>query len=171
MARNFRGRPRSDNTEQLGRSRPLLHALNRMLITLAYALIVSLALILIGQSFTLDAETGVRSLAAAALPAIIITYLAFFARALPVPTTASPAIFFLVAMLWMIFLLVLITVLNTYAYHYGLSVGVFALSTTLSFLIFLSRNISFPSILSTSYGIVSGLLIYTLFFGIPFLGA
>jgi hypothetical protein len=170
MAKDFRGRKRSNDPEQLGRSRPLIYALNRLLITLSNALIVSLALILIGQSFTLDAEIGIRSLAAAALPAIIITYLAFFTRSFTPPTDVSPVGCFLIAAIWMITLLILINILNTYAYSYGLPTGVFLLSTTFSLLIFLTRNISFPSILSTSYGIVSGLLIYTLIFGVPFLG-
>lgn len=171
MTKDFRGKRRSKDPEQLGRSRPLIYALNRLLITLAHALVVSLTLILIGQSFALNAETGIRSLAAAALPAIIITYLAFFSQSLSPPTNIPPLVCFLAAMVWMIILLVIINVLNTYAYNYGLPTGVFTLSITFSILVLLAKNIPFPSILSTSYGIVSGLLIYTLIFGIPFLSS
>ena len=169
MTNDFRDRREPNDSEVLGRSRPLIHAMNRLFITLAHALIVSINLILIVQAFSLDAETGVRSLAAAALPPIIITYLAFFTRSLRSPNHLSPVVFYFFAAVWMITLLLLINVLTRYQYTYGIPTGIFALSTTFSFLIYLARNIPFPSLLSTSYGIVSGLLIYTLIFGIPFL--
>jgi hypothetical protein len=169
MTNDFRDRKRPNNSESLGRSRPLVHALNRLLITLSHALLVSTSIILIVQSFALNIETGVRSLAAAALPPIIITYLTFFTRSLRAPVQLPPVLYFFIAAIWMITLLILVTVLTEYGYSYGYTVGVFIFSLTFSGLLILSRNIPFPSLLSTSYGIVSGLLVYTLIFGIPFL--
>lgn len=149
------------------RSRPLIYALSKLLVVLAHAIIASLMLSLIFQSFVLNGQVGVRSLAASALPPLIITYLNLYNRSFRPSPNLSKTFLYFAAALWMMAMLLLINYLSNYYPGYGMPLGVLLLSTTLSGLIFLNKHIPFPSSLSCSFGIVTGLLVYTLLFGIP----
>jgi hypothetical protein len=147
--------------------RPLIYALSRLLVTLSYAIVGSLIVSLIAQAFTLSLEAGLKCLAAAALPPLVITYFALFTQSFRRPRHISEISLFVAAAAWMIAMLLLVNYLNQYA-TYGIPLGVLALSITLSGLIYLNKHIPFSATLSCSYGIVAGLLLYTLLFGITF---
>ena len=145
--------------------RPLSAALSRLLITLSYAIVSSLILSLLVQAFTRSTEAGIRSLAAATLPPLVITYLTLFNRSFRPPQNVSRSGLYIISTIWMIAMLFLTNYFTNYAG--GISVGVLILSITLSGLIFLNKHIPFPAALSSSFGIVTGLLLYALIFGIP----
>jgi hypothetical protein len=147
--------------------RPLIYALSRLLVTLSYAIVGSLIVSLIGQAFATNPEEGLKCLAAAALPPLVITYFALFTRSVRPPRHIPEMSLFVAAAAWMIAMLLLVNYLNSYATA-GIPLGVLALSITLSGLIYLNKHIPFSATLSCSYGIVAGLLLYTLLFGIQF---
>lgn len=147
------------------KSRPLIYALNRLLITFSYAILAAIIVTLVVRAFSMGAEIGVKSLAAAALPPIIITYIALFSRRTFNPSDRfSPVGFYFIFLLWMIALMIVINFVDSYL-SYAVPLGIVISSLTLSGLVFLTRKLSFVQLLSCSYGIVSGLLIYTLLFG------
>lgn len=148
------------------RPTPLVHAMSRLLITLSYAIISALIFSLVVQAFTLGGEAVLRSLAAAALPPLVIAYLAIFKRSFRPPTNISRTGLYIASTGWMIAMLMLTNYLTT-TVDYGISLGILALSITLSGLIFLNKYIPFASALSCSFGIVTGLLLYALVFGFP----
>ncbi len=71
------------------RTHPIAYALNRVVVSLSNAVLGGTLLSLLIQAFSLNVEFGVRSLATAALPPILIAYLAFFTRAFRSPQPAS----------------------------------------------------------------------------------
>jgi hypothetical protein len=147
--------------------RPLIYALSRLLVTLSYAIVGSLIVSLIAQAFTTSIEAGLKCLAAAALPPLVVTYFALFTDSFRPPRHIPEISLFISAAAWMIAMLLLVNYLYSYA-TYGIPLGVLALATTLSGLIFLNKHIPFSATLSCSYGIVAGLLLYTLLFGVAF---
>lgn len=158
-----------DVTENFQRrtTRPLVYAMSRLLVNLSYAIVVALVLSLLVQAFMASAEVGIKSLAAAALPPLVITYLTLFTRLFRPQSNIPDIALFLSAAAWIIAMLVLVNFLGDYP-SYGIPFGVFALSTTLSGLIFINKYVPFSSALSSAFGIVVGVLIYTLLFGFTY---
>ncbi|NJR63713.1 MAG: hypothetical protein HC769_36045 [Cyanobacteria bacterium CRU_2_1] len=151
--------------ERKRQPRPLAVAFNRLLVTLSFAILLSLIVSLVAQAFSASAELGIRSLAAAILPALIIAYATVFGRPSR-PSSQFPAIgLFFFTGTWMIALLFFINFVNSYSSH-GNLLSVFALSVTLSALVLLTKFVPFSSLLSCSYGIIAGVLLYTLIFGL-----
>jgi hypothetical protein len=132
----------------------------------AIAAIAGLLISAIIQSFAANPEAGFRSLAAAALPPILITYSNFFSRSAKLPERAMEVNLFAVALIWILLLLILINFIAL-RFSHTLPLGEFLISLTLSALLYLSRHLSARSLLSCSYGILSGFLVHLLIFGIP----
>lgn len=149
------------------RARPLVYAMSRLFVNLSYAIVGALVLSLLVQAFAASAEVGVKSLAAAALPPLVITYLTLFTRLLRPQDNIPDIALFLASAVWIIAMLLLVDFLKAYPGN-GLPFGVFALSLTLSGLIFINKYVPFSSVLSNAFGIVVGVLIYTLVFGITY---
>lgn len=146
------------------RSRPLIYALNRMLITFSFALLSAIAITLVVKGFTVSTEVGVKSLAAAALPPVIITYISLYSRSsVKFPERLPEVPLFVAAAVWLIALMLFVNAVDDYAN--GIPFGSLVTALTFSLLVFLARHIAFASMLSCSYGVVSGLLLYTLLFG------
>lgn len=158
-----------DVTEQFERrrARPLVYAMSRLLVNLSYAIVGALVLSLLAQAFTAGADVGVKSLAAAALPPLVLTYLTLFTRLFRPQDNIPDIALFLASAAWIIAMLVLVNFLSDYP-SYGLPFGVFALSITLSGLIFVNKFVPFSSALSNAFGITVGVLIYTLLFGVTY---
>jgi hypothetical protein len=173
--RRFNNRPsrrsgsRSDRRfpegDQRG-NRPLIYALNWFVIVIAYAVMIGLLLSVIAQAFIASPETGLKSIAAAALPPIVLTYSNFFSRATRVSGQVVEINLFVIAILWIVLLLLL---LNLFAVRFGPTVPLseLVISLTLSGMFYYNRWISRPSLLSCAYGMLSGFLIYLLIFGLP----
>lgn len=158
-----------DITEQFEqrRPRPLVYAMSRLLVNLSYAIIGALIISLLVRGFAAGAEIGIKSLAAAALPPLIITYITLFTRLFRPQSNIPDIALFISSTVWMIAMLLLVDFLGGYP-SYGIPLGILALSITLSGLIFLNKYIPFSSSLSNAFGIVVGVLIYTLMFGITY---
>lgn len=155
----------SESAEQRSQSKPLTYAFNRLLITFSYAILTGLSVSLIVRAFTVSVEAGVKSLAAAALPPIIITYAALSSRSsFQVSERLSGVRIFILAALWMIVLMIVADFVDSYT-NYFIPLGVLITSLTFSVLVLLARHLPFAALLSCSYGIISGLLLYTLIFG------
>lgn len=147
------------------RSRPLIYALSKLLVTLAYAIFVSMILNLIVQSFVISGEIGIKSLAAGTLPPLLITYVTLYNRSFRPPQHIPEGLLFVIFTVWMVAVLVMINYLNTNP-NVGTPIGVLILSTTLSILVFLNKHINFAGTLSCAFGVVTGFLVYALMFGI-----
>jgi hypothetical protein len=149
------------------RARPLVYAMSSLLVNLSYAIVGALIISLLVQAFAVNLEVGVKSLAAAALPPLVVTYLTLFTRLFRPQDNIPDIALFLASAAWMIAMLVLVNFLSDYP-NYGLPFGVFALSITLSGLVFVNKFVPFSSALSNAFGITVGVLLYTLLFGLTY---
>lgn len=161
-----RSSKRLQDAETTRRNRPLIYALNWLVIVTAYASIAGLLISAIAASFTVGLETGFRSVAAAILPPIILTYTNFFSRLFKSYDGPVEINLFVVGILWIIALLLFVNLVALQLGH-SLPLSELAISLSLSGLFYSSRQISRRSLLSCSYGILAGFLIYLLIFGLP----
>lgn len=157
---------RSANVESTRRNRPLVYALNRMVTIVAFAAIVGLLISAIIQTFAVNPEAGFRSLAAAALPPILVAYSNFFSRPVKLPDRVMEVNLFAIALIWILLLLTLLDFITS-RFEYTIPLGEFLISLTLSALFYFTKRLSAQSLLSCSYGILSGFLVYLLIFGVP----
>lgn len=156
---------RPGSVESARKNRPLVYAVNRLVVVIAYAAIVGLLLSALTQAFAVGLETGLRSLAAAALPPIILAYSSFFSRSVKPPERILEVNLFGMALLWILVLLILVNfVMRQFAHT--LPLGEFLTSLTLSGLFYFNRRLSSKSLLSCSYGILAGFLLHILIFGL-----
>lgn len=154
--------------EDLRRNQPLVYMLNRLMIVTAIGTIIGLLLSAIVSSFAVGPEVGLRSLAAAALPPIVLSYSNFFSsRRSAQPTQRVLEVnLFAIALVWILLLLILVSFI-TRQFNHTLPLGEFVISLTLSALFYAARLFSMRSLLSCSYGILSGFLLHLLIFGMP----
>lgn len=157
-----------------GHAQSLRYTLNRILVMVAQLILAGLLLNLIIQAFSLSSETGIKSLAATALPLLITGFVSFSNRSpdrpknnLSLPHGMLNAIPFVLSGIWIIFLM-LFTRYTVLYFNRGIPLGEVALSITLSGFIWLSGQIPFKSLVGCAYGIISGLLVYILIFGLSF---
>ncbi|MBF1999591.1 MAG: hypothetical protein IGS50_02590 [Synechococcales cyanobacterium C42_A2020_086] len=157
-----------DDVEGTRKARPLTYLVHRLVIAVAFAIIAGLLLSSLSQAFAIDLQTGSRSLAAAALPPIVLAYATFFSRTSRTPRSAGQALevnLYIIALIWTLVLLILVDFTGS-RFNGQLPLGEFAISSTLSTLVFLMRQVSFASLLSCAYGILSGFLVHILLFGL-----
>ncbi len=155
-----------ESVESIRRNRPLLYAANRLVIVAANAAIFGLLVSAIVEAFAIGLDVGLRSLAAAALPPIILAYNNFFARS---GRSAKPRLeinLFLVGLSWILILIILVNAV-TLRFNHVIPLGEFVISLTLSTLFYSYPRLSARSRLSCSYGILSGFLLHLLIFGLP----
>jgi hypothetical protein len=157
-----------------GHAQSLRYTLNRIMVMVAQLILAGLLLNLIIQAFSLNAETGVRSLAATVLPLLVTGYISFSNRSpdkpknvLRLPHGMLNIIPFVLSAIWMIFLM-LFTRYTVLYFNRSVPLGEVALSITLSLFILVADQIPFKSLVGCAYGIISGLLIYVLIFGLAF---
>jgi hypothetical protein len=162
---NAEHRVRHGHPENQGQS--LRYALNRVLVQVSRMILALLLLNFIVQAFNISFELGARSIAATALPILLVAYIAFNRSSrrseksqLKIP---SPA-FYLLSGIWVIALLIM----TRYAYYYSsrqFPFGEIALSATLATYIAGAEKLSFKALIACAYGIISGVLIFILVFG------
>ncbi|MBE9182735.1 hypothetical protein IQ268_29805 [Oculatella sp. LEGE 06141] len=155
--------PRIADDDQVSKPRLPLQVLNVGAVVLAVVILVGYLLYLILLAFSQSGETGVRSLAATALPLITVTYITFFTRLFRLPDRVPVFNFYFVFTVWMIILLILVE----YYFSPTIPLGEFAISFTLGLLVSIGRGTSFRAFISCAYGIISGFLLYIFFFGVP----
>jgi predicted cobalt transporter CbtA len=156
----------SGDIDSRSQAQPIISIVNRIVITLAYALVASFLISLTIQSFQIGLQTGVRGFAAAALPPIIVAYLSYSSRNRRSQTQLPPINLYFLSTVWIVLLLTVIHVI-TLRFTQGIPIGEFITSVTLTAMIFLYGRVPFRSRLSFSYGVLSGFLIYLLLFGLP----
>lgn len=127
-------------------------------------LVVLMVLFLV-KAFGLGAQPGIRSLAGALLPIIIVTFIYVFRRDLlaslgRIPTLVS----FLCAMATGILTLALI---RGFAYSSGMPVIQVMLSGCMSILVFSYVTFEGAKMLSYYFGMIVGFLLYIIIFGSP----
>jgi hypothetical protein len=157
---------RREHLENQGQS--LRYTLNRVTVQIARMILALLLVNFIAQAFSISWEMGARSMAATALPILLVAYGVFtrssssnrpkISDRFPSPT------FYVVSLVW----LLLILIVTRYAYYYSnreIPFGEIALSITLSTYIAASDQLSFKALVASAYGIISGILIYVLVFG------
>ena len=140
----------------------------------AQLILAGLLLNLIIQAFSLSAETGIKSLAATALPLLITGFISFSNRSPAKPKNNLSlshgllnVIPFVLSGIWIIFLMLFVRYTVLY-FNREVPLGEVALSITLSIYILVAEQIPFKSLVGCAYGIISGLLIYILIFGLAF---
>lgn len=161
-----RASDRPSNVESNRKNRPLVYALNRLVVVISIAAIVGLLLSSVTQAFAVNPEVGFRSFAAAALPPIVLTYSSFFSRSVKPPERVLEVNLFAIALVWILVLLILVDFI-TLRFEHSIPLGEFVISLTLSALFYFTKRLSSRSLLSCSYGILSGFLMYILLFGLP----
>jgi hypothetical protein len=161
-----RASDRPSTVENTRKNRPLVYAANRLVTVIAIAAIAGLLLSAVFQAFAVSVEVGFKSFAAAALPPIIITYSSFFSRSVKPPERMLEVNLFAIALLWILGLLILVNFV-TLQFNHTIPLGEFMISLTLAALFYFTKRLSTRSLLSCSYGIISGFLLYLLIFGIP----
>lgn len=153
--------------ENTRKNRPLVYASNRLVIVAANASVLGLLISAIVEAFSVGLEAGLRSLAAAALPPIVLTYSNFFAsRSTRSADRVLEVNLFAIGLVWILMLLVLINFV-AFQFSHTIPLGEFVISLTLSVLTLLNNRLSTRSLLSCSYGILSGFLLHLLIFGLP----
>jgi hypothetical protein len=157
-----------------GHAQSLRYTLNRIMVMVSQLILAGLLLNLIIQAFSLNVETGIKSLAATALPLLITGFISFSNRSpdkpknnLSLPHGMLNTIPFVLSGIWIIFLM-LFTRYTVLYFNREVPLGEVALSITLSVFIFIAESIPFKSLVGCAYGIISGLLIYILIFGLAF---
>jgi hypothetical protein len=148
----------------------LRQTLNRVIIMAARVILAGLLLNLIIQAFAVSSEAGIKSLAAAILPLLIAGYISFSSKShysLGTTHEIVDIIFYIMSGLWMIFLLIL-TRYAIVSSGRGMPLGEVAISITFSIFMLITGRIPFKSLVACAYGIMSGLLIYVLIFGLAF---
>jgi hypothetical protein len=142
------------------------------MVVLSRLILAGLLINLIIQAFTLNAETGVKSIAATILPLLITGYISFSNRSanrtrsvLSVPHEMLNIVLYILSGIWLIFLMLFTRYVVLY-FNHGVPLGEVALSITLSIFMLITDRIPFKSLVACAYGIISGLLTYILIFGL-----
>ncbi|HEY9642633.1 MAG TPA: hypothetical protein V6C57_19255 [Coleofasciculaceae cyanobacterium] len=154
-----------------GHAQSLRYTLNRFMIVVSRLILAGLLLNLIIQAFTINAETGVKSIAATILPLLITGYISFSNRsasrtrtALSVPQMLN-IVLYVLSGIWLIFLMLFTRYVTLY-FNHSVPLGEVALSITLSVFMLVTDRMPFKSLVACAYGIISGLLTYILIFGL-----
>ncbi|MCU0565567.1 MAG: hypothetical protein MUF49_03105 [Oculatellaceae cyanobacterium Prado106] len=155
-----------------GQAQSLNYALNRLMVEFSRVILTVILVNLVVQAFTLNVEAGWRSIAAIALPMLVVAYLAFANSSGKTEQQSTKlfrgfpsAIFYLIATVWMLALLILTRYVDA-AINPAIPAGEFAISGTLSFYSAIIGLLPFKSLVACAYGIVSGVLLFILFFGV-----
>jgi hypothetical protein len=145
--------------------RQILKVLNRVVAIASFATIIALMIYLIINAFAIGFGIGLRVLAAGILPPIAITYISFFTNLLSAPRRDTlPRInLYIISMLWTTFLLGLFANVVDPENWLALTLGELLFSLTLVLLVMLYQMQQYITALAASYGVVSGLLIFTMF--------
>jgi hypothetical protein len=156
--------PRMLNDKKTERkTQPLVHILSITAIALAVLmLVVSLAGLLV-QAFAGGGEAGIRSLAAVILPPIFITYTALFTSLFRPPSQVPEFNIYFIFTVWTTIVFIFVG----FYHDQRFPLAEFALSITISVLIFVYKNSPLKAFLACCYGTISGFLIYLLLFGFP----
>jgi hypothetical protein len=137
--------------------------LNQVAVAVSLAILVLSLVSLMIQAFAASFEAGIRCLTAIVLPPIVITYTVFFTPLLKPPDRIPEVNLYFIFTIWSSILFILVN------YYFGerIFLGVLGLSLTLTGLVYIYKYTPFQSLLSCSYGIISGFLICILLFGLP----
>jgi hypothetical protein len=163
----------TNKTEYIrGHAQSLRYTLNRFMIVVSRLILAGLLLNLIIQAFTINPETGIKSIAATVLPILIAGYISFANKSanrtravLSVPHEMLNVVLFVLSGIWLIFLMLFTRYIVLY-FNHGVPLGEVVLSITLSIFMLVTDRLPFKSIVACAYGIISGLLTYILIFGL-----
>ncbi|MGJ3252057.1 MAG: hypothetical protein ACFE0J_13135 [Elainellaceae cyanobacterium] len=154
------------NSDPKTRNRRLGVSIANGIVTfLSFAIITSFIFYLIVNAFAYGIGLGLRSISAALLPVVAIAYIALFTEAFKSPyRTQLPRInLYVLSTLWMIGLLVIFESLYTSDDTLPIPIVELLLSLTLFIMVSLYRSKQYLTALATSYGVLSGILIYVVF--------
>lgn len=143
--------------------RRLKQLVNALAIAAALSILGGLALYLVIGSFLASTATGFRSLAAAVLPFTIIFYISFFTPMLRTSRRIPAFNLYFVFSTWTLILLGLVNDL----YNMAFPLGELLFSFTLAATTWRYGRHSFQLFVSCCYSVVTGSLIYFIFWGLP----
>lgn len=144
-------------------SKVFIDILSFVVAIIASAILTGFLAYLIAQAFDWRFWSGLKSLLATVLPIVIIYFLTSFTQI----TNRENAIpLFNIYFIFTLWSIVLFVILQYFSSSF-IPIPEVALSFTLACFFNLAWKSSFQAFLSCAYGIVSGFLIYSLFFGLP----
>ncbi|MGB3694516.1 MAG: hypothetical protein WA865_17925 [Spirulinaceae cyanobacterium] len=144
-------------------SRVFIDILSFVVAIIASAILTGFLAFLIAQAFDWQFWAGLKSLLATVLPIVTIYYVTSFTEITNRENSIPLFNIYFIFTLWSI---VLFVILQYFSSSF-IPIPEVALSFTIACFFNFARKSSFQAFLSCAYGIVSGFLIYSLFFGIP----
>lgn len=120
------------------------------------------------QGFSTDVYVGIRSLAGALLPLILITFIHIFNQDLLIKLgNVNILISFSVSLVWGILIMAILHIFGSFFPLAAVPVKEVVLSGSFAILVYSYVQATANRALSYYYGMISGFLIYVIVFGIP----
>ncbi|NEP17754.1 MAG: hypothetical protein F6J97_12760 [Leptolyngbya sp. SIO4C1] len=136
---------------------------NTLAIATALTILISFTIYFIIGAFAISLGNGLRSIAAAILPFAVVFYISFFTTLFRIKSRIPLFNLYFVFSIWAIILLGMASNL----YGFALPIGELLFSATMAATIWRYGRHSFWTFASCCYGIVTGALIYVIFWGLP----
>ena len=140
-------------------SNRFLNIINFLAIATTVALLGGFTIYFIITSFLNDVGSGIRSLAATSLPIIVLTYIGKYSQLFRSQHRVPLFNIFFVYAVWLIILMLVVRLLSQEAFP----IGELLFSSTLATIFWRDDSKSFRGILSCSYGVLVGFLVYIIF--------
>lgn len=161
--------PISHQSPKVVRSQGPRKALNLLVTVLAISYLVFVLTVAVLENFSNGIGLGLRSLAAAILPPLIVFYLGFLSQVkLPSNSSRAPLINnFVLLTLWTLLIMGLVAVVESFSFP----LLELLYSMTLAGMIWRYKHgRTFASLAACAYGILCGSLLFTIIFGWPHSG-
>lgn len=153
-----------DSGSKQRRKRPLLKLLNNVIAISSFFFLGGMLIYLVIAAFQSGFGVGMRSLCAAALPLIGVTYLTFFVHRFHLArNNYLPRInVYILSMLWSLMLFALFANSINSEPFFSLPIIELLFTATLIVFILMYQGLQYATALAASYGLVSGMLVFAL---------
>ncbi|MGP1373356.1 MAG: hypothetical protein ACTS3T_11050 [Almyronema sp.] len=151
------------NRSKKSGSNRFLTAVNFLAIATTVAILGGFIVYFVVASFDNSVGSGVRSLAATFLPVIVLTYIGRYSQLFRSQHRVPLFNIFFIYAVWLIILMLVVRLIN----HETFPIGELLFSGTLATIFWRDDTKSFRGILSCSYGVLVGFLVYVIFL-VPF---
>lgn len=144
--------------------RQSVQILNRVMAISSFLILGCFLVYLVFQAFGTSLGTGIRSLCAAALPPVVVTYLAYFVHRFHLArNNYLPRIsIYILSMLWSLILFSVFANLHDSEQLLPIPIVELLFTATLVAFILMYRGLHYLTALAASYGLVSALLVFAL---------
>ena len=153
------------DSESDRRLSPTLKAFSFLITFLSFAILIGFIIYLIVSAFSFSFSMGIRSLFASFLPPLAVTYISYFTNVFKGPyRNQVPRInIYVISTFWMILIMAILSLTYDPGNVYYLPITELLFSFTLVIIITFYRAKQYTTSLATSYGIISGFLLFNIF--------